>query len=1474
MKHHHIETLQCKLQIHDKKLHKPLQNQLMRFYDIGLFSILDKVFNKFATQGLVIAQILLSLPPIPEHSFAKDFLPSIETALTSFLEEYCKTLEASQKKNTLILPKKETLHTILTYLQKGYYPYSISESFMTLWQQAMQDDPKVLTQRLEDNLQQNMLQRLIYQLSEIKLWELVQQLYTPTISPIQQYYVLLQKAGLLSSSESNTKHIKNYAFWYALLRILLDPKERTLPIAPLIDLHLKYYTKNTQVSTQYIVTQLKEHIQSFPNSNITKLLHPILSKHSLHLNASTLLNNDLDRTTWLVQIAKDIEEDVFPFSVLNDTILNTLSTKEREFLMFSFPFTTIERLVSKKTPYVKEFYSKIASQFSSTITRQQFKDFLFRFACGYFLQKTKTSSTLAHFIVGFNEYIQQTNHIDYSKKQEYITKTNITYHNLIQDKNTFSAETLTSTTSTTINIILHLLKHGCFPAHSNTITTYKLDRMFGTLFQSSTSSFWKKKYSSYRHKGHEIFSSVLEKYIAQEAHRILYIVKLDHWYPLHQRELFYLTNGMQKKQQRQSDFAKQLVQTLPEKALYAVIGYIEPVHQNLVFSFVKNSVFVAEIQSLTDKLTDFKKAVYTFVLSYILLRKGYSFSKQQFVAVQIKQLALHFNITYNAILQLFLNTLNANTTFGKTKELYAIIRALQTGEKEFTKEDKFVLISSNVASEKEDITSHLWIELFLYYLNYQAFPLWSTINTIEALVQEIPITVNTEEKVISFLNSKKSITQFLKSKMALQYDIALTDLCRFILHEKKSRPHSIKKIINLTNGAEKKTNKAIDGNTWSIIFLYYLRHRSFPWWTTISDFETLVQKIPIDVYTEQKIVSFLKSQSDIIHFLNFKIAKQYGITLISLCHFILYKKEPVHFITKHSKKPKQIITKTIPEEVETTHWVSVLLYYLEHQELPWWSSFSNLELFLKNSKTDKTSLKRLTIFFQKNKNTPSFWKTIDHMSKEKLFRKVLLQWLVPSIPHLSAIHILTNLFSPLGFKDEILFSKHFGILPDGSLFWKYLWSSRRLFFSDSSNSLVTFWTSMYRQYPLHSAAFNLATLTSLKEKKEAKIWSTIISTPISKTILQKDVSKIDVNHLVEQLFDTSKKMTPEEIQQLKNKIQVSPISFINTINKIFYEKNITKTELTALYTHWLTILFPEIKVQLLSIFNEFGILEKYFKDYTFNTYRLTGLFIWKASNRYQFKSTSQYLQTLFLELAQHKKIPFNDLIVQYYNAIYTHRKTLPKLYQGMMILQLDHSNSSIQQKDQKLSQETNPSKKVLEIEENLGSIPLLNSGIVLLWKFMPMFFEKLHLWNPIEKEFYDQKAKNKAVLALYYLTTGNTKYPDEHGLLIMKLLCGLPLHFSLFEDELNEEEKLIAESLITSAIYQWQKLGTLSIEGFRNTFLTRSGILDIEEEVQHITIQSTGIDVLLDYLPWTISKIRLPWLDKKIHVSWREQNII
>jgi hypothetical protein len=184
-------------------------------------------------------------------------------------------------------------------------------------------------------------------------------------------------------------------------------------------------------------------------------------------------------------------------------------------------------------------------------------------------------------------------------------------------------------------------------------------------------------------------------------------------------------------------------------------------------------------------------------------------------------------------------------------------------------------------------------------------------------------------------------------------------------------------------------------------------------------------------------------------------------------------------------------------------------------------------------------------------------------------------------------------------------------------------------------------------------------------------------------------------------------------------------------------------------------------------------------------------------------------------------------------------------------------------------EEDEPYKKLGETKdrEYLDAIFISNAGLIILAPFLNILFEKCGLME--QNGFKDELSKYKAIQLLAYAATGKTSR-EEPELVINKILCGLNLTAPLNKvEDLETSEKETVDSLLHAVTQQWSPLRETSIESLRQTFLQRDGRL-IEEKGQFfLKVESKSFDMLLNQIPWNISKIKLSWMHKILEVEWK-----
>ncbi len=160
-----------------------------------------------------------------------------------------------------------------------------------------------------------------------------------------------------------------------------------------------------------------------------------------------------------------------------------------------------------------------------------------------------------------------------------------------------------------------------------------------------------------------------------------------------------------------------------------------------------------------------------------------------------------------------------------------------------------------------------------------------------------------------------------------------------------------------------------------------------------------------------------------------------------------------------------------------------------------------------------------------------------------------------------------------------------------------------------------------------------------------------------------------------------------------------------------------------------------------------------------------------------------------------------------------------------------------------------------------------HAGLVLLAPFLKALLNKLGI-EPREHQIASKDLPRAAAI-LHCLATGEHGC-HEYQLGFIKILLGCDFDepINVARELLNKADVTEIEGLIIAATSHWSALGSISIAGFRHTFLDRSGVLEIQEDRYSLVFERLGYDVLIDRLPWTLQWVNLPWMHKAINVSW------
>ena len=181
-----------------------------------------------------------------------------------------------------------------------------------------------------------------------------------------------------------------------------------------------------------------------------------------------------------------------------------------------------------------------------------------------------------------------------------------------------------------------------------------------------------------------------------------------------------------------------------------------------------------------------------------------------------------------------------------------------------------------------------------------------------------------------------------------------------------------------------------------------------------------------------------------------------------------------------------------------------------------------------------------------------------------------------------------------------------------------------------------------------------------------------------------------------------------------------------------------------------------------------------------------------------------------------------------------------------------------------------PATRVQATPELADTLFVDNAGIVLLWPFLPNFFERLGL--VAERVMVGNDQAQRAARLLHCLASGDPD-PAEHQLPLCKLLCGLdllaPIDVSLDNTApLPEDQQAEAQALLEAVLAQASMLGGLSVDGLRGSFLLRRGQLSAVDGHHLLRVERESWDIVLARLPWSTSFVKLPWMATLLQVQW------
>lgn len=244
---------------------------------------------------------------------------------------------------------------------------------------------------------------------------------------------------------------------------------------------------------------------------------------------------------------------------------------------------------------------------------------------------------------------------------------------------------------------------------------------------------------------------------------------------------------------------------------------------------------------------------------------------------------------------------------------------------------------------------------------------------------------------------------------------------------------------------------------------------------------------------------------------------------------------------------------------------------------------------------------------------------------------------------------------------------------------------------------------------------------------------------------------------------------------------------------------------------------------------------------------------YRNTSRYNF--IQSYITELFNSSEDNSRSYFKDRLIQKLRRDRGEAATV-------MLSVIDKKTDYIKTKD--VTEQKNTTDEIYNIEDG---IPVENAGVVLVASYLPRLFSILKLTE--NGNFTGDEARIRAAMLMQYIVLGTDTFP-EHQLVLNKILTGIDISDALPNGfDITETEEDTINQMIKGIIQHWSALKNTSVDGFRESFMKREGILYSNDKGWNLTVEQRGYDVLIDRLPWSFVTTRHKWMNNTLFVKWR-----
>ena len=157
---------------------------------------------------------------------------------------------------------------------------------------------------------------------------------------------------------------------------------------------------------------------------------------------------------------------------------------------------------------------------------------------------------------------------------------------------------------------------------------------------------------------------------------------------------------------------------------------------------------------------------------------------------------------------------------------------------------------------------------------------------------------------------------------------------------------------------------------------------------------------------------------------------------------------------------------------------------------------------------------------------------------------------------------------------------------------------------------------------------------------------------------------------------------------------------------------------------------------------------------------------------------------------------------------------------------------------------------------------------MLVAPYLPMLFERLELTG--RAGFLGPEATVRGLDALHAVAYGGAETRLDDRPLERLALRRARRRAAAPAAAARAAEAAIVADLLAAVVARWTALGATSVDGLRQAFLLRDGLLRRTDAGHALQVAPKAYDMLLDRLPWSIALVKLAWMPAPIHVAWRK----